>query len=427
MKPAFAMLVLALSAGTVRAQEFTFDDAEFKKKAFEFGGYAEAKLETLRLRPDTASYRLAYPEDPGKRTLERFTGTLELTGKWNAGSWVSDFRVQASHATDALSSSTDKGTLMEGGIRWSPTDQLWLDLGKRSQRWGKGYAWNPVGFIERPKDASDTQASREGYYMASSEWVKSLGGPLATVSVTAALLPSTSEINADFGQTGHVNPALKLYGLFYNTDIDLYWLGEGSRPEKLGVDFSRNLGPSFEFHGEWALTRNAPRNVVNAEGRVAKTAENVQSALLGLRYITANDITWIAEYYRNGAGYTQEQLRDYYDVANAALAPGASPQLFDRFASLTQSGYGKANPGRDYFYLRASANEPFEWLYTTTSLSTIVNLDDHSYQVTPEISYTGFKNIELRARLLLLVGDRKTEFGEKMTEHRVETYARFYF
>lgn len=427
MRPALVVLVLALSASGARAQEFTFDDTEFQKKTFEFGGYAEAKVETLRLRPDTSAYRLAYPEDPGKRSLDRFTGTLELTGKWNAGHWVTDFRVQANHAVDALQSSSDTGTLMEGGIRWSPSDSFWLDLGKRSVRWGKGYAWNPVGFIERTKDATDTQASREGYDMASSEWVKSLEGPLATVSLTAALLPSTSDINADFGETDHVNPALKLYGLFFNTDIDVYWLGKGSRPGKLGVDFSRNLGSSFEIHGEWALTKKAPRNVVDADGRVSKTIGNAQSALLGVRYITSSDITWIAEYYRNGSGYTEEQLRDYYQVADAAIAPSANPQLFSRFSALAQSGYAKANPGRDYLYLRASANEPFEWLYTTTALSSIVNLGDRSFQVTPEISYTGFKNTELRARVQLIFGDRGSEFGEKMTERRVEVYARFYF
>ncbi len=166
---------------------------------------------------------------------------------------------------------------------------------------------------------------------------------------------------------------------------------------------------------------------MDADGRVSKTIGNAQSALLGVRYITSSDITWIAEYYRNGSGYTEEQLRDYYQVADAAIAPSANPQLFSRFSALAQSGYAKANPGRDYLYLRASAIEPLEWLYTTTALSSIVNLGDRSFQVTPEISYTGFKNTELRARVQLIFGDRGSEFGEKMTERRVEVYARFYF
>jgi hypothetical protein len=61
------------------------------------------------------------------------------------------------------------------------------------------------------------------------------------------------------------------------------------------------------------------------------------------------------------------------------------------------------------------------------ALTGIVNLDDHGRQVTPEISYTGFSNIELRGKLTLLSGGRGTEFGRKMTERRAEVYARFYF
>ena len=33
--------------------------------------------------------------------------------------------------------------------------------------------------------------------------------------------------------------------------------------------------------------------------------------------------------------------------------------------SLAQSGYGRANPGRHYAYLRISAKDPFDWLYVS--------------------------------------------------------------
>jgi len=41
----------------------------------------------------------------------------------------------------------------------------------------------------------------------------------------------------------------------------------------------------------------------------------------------------------------------------------------------------------------------------------MTNLQDGSYQLTPELLYTGIKNIELRARLLLLQGGSSTDFG----------------
>ena len=92
-----------------------------------------------------------------------------------------------------------------------------------------------------------------------------------------------------------------------------------------------------------------------------------------------------------------------------------------------QSGYSKANPGENYLYLRASASEPFNWLYTTPAVTLISHLDDGSFQVTPEISYTGFSNIELRTRAMLLSREQKTEFGEKLSRQRFEIYARYIF
>jgi hypothetical protein len=57
----------------------------------------------------------------------------------------------------------------------------------------------------------------------------------------------------------------------------------------------------------------------------------------------------------------------------------------------------------------------------------MANLKDHSYQVTPELQYTGFNNLELRLRLFVLTGDAGTDFGEKLASRKVELYARYYF
>lgn len=57
----------------------------------------------------------------------------------------------------------------------------------------------------------------------------------------------------------------------------------------------------------------------------------------------------------------------------------------------------------------------------------MVNLDDRSFQVTPELQYTGFNNFELRLRLYLLHGSSSTDFGEKPNGRKLEFYVRFYF
>lgn len=55
------------------------------------------------------------------------------------------------------------------------------------------------------------------------------------------------------------------------------------------------------------------------------------------------------------------------------------------------------------------------------------NLKDQSWQLTLEVSYTGFNNVEIRARAFFLHGGLHTEFGEKPASRRFEVYARFYF
>ncbi len=417
-------LVLALPAG---AEEFTFDASEFEKKAFEFSGYLEQKEEGLKMRSDSPGYKLAYPGDTQNHLL-RNTTTLELSGKLNLDSVVIDARAQAFHADDQLVSASDRGTVMDGGVRWSAGPGLTVDVGKRVQRWGKGYAWSPVGFIERPKDASDPQSSREGFVMASAEWTKSLGGPVSAVGLSGFVVPTDgSSLNKDFGAEQDLNPAAKLYLLAWDTDIDFLWRGKGARPESFGFDFSRNFGSTLEVHGEWARFRDAPRNTVSAAGITGQTESDATSWLLGLRYLTQSEVTWIVEYYRNGNGYNASELDDYYTFLDTALATGAAPMLEEKARRLAQSGYGRPNPGKDYLYAKASVSEPFGWVYGAASITAMTNLKDHSWQLVPEVSYTGFNNVEIRARAFLLEGASHSEFGEKPASRRLEVYARLYF
>ena len=54
-------------------------------------------------------------------------------------------------------------------------------------------------------------------------------------------------------------------------------------------------------------------------------------------------------------------------------------------------------------------------------------MNDQSYSLTPEILYTGIKNLDLRLKASVLEGDRSSEYGEKPNDYKVEFRARFYF
>jgi hypothetical protein len=85
------------------------------------------------------------------------------------------------------------------------------------------------------------------------------------------------------------------------------------------------------------------------------------------------------------------------------------------------------NPMRHYLYLRASQKEPFDILYFTPAVTAIVNLDDGSFSLSPEVLYTAVTNLELRLKTTFLAGDRLSEFGEKQNDWRLELRMRYHF
>ncbi|MGF1548208.1 MAG: hypothetical protein ACFCUG_12865 [Thiotrichales bacterium] len=426
-----AIVWLVLSIGvTVRADEvFSFDPTEFEKKPFEFGGYLELKPERLWLNQDGAFYTLNFFDRRDRVTLDRGTGTLKLDGKYTRGITSFNLRANLDRREDALNRTQSvRFDAAYGSLK--PAPRLTVDAGKIALKWGKGYAWNPVGFVERPKDPNDVELAREGFTLLTADLIRHFDGELKTVAFTPLVLPVSDDINTDFGRPDHTNFAAKLYLLYRDTDIDLTWLAGGSRTPRFGVDFSRNLTPALEIHGEWARIRDFETRLIDAEGTVTSRRDDVTSALLGLRYLTARDTTYILEYYRNGGGYTEADARAFYALVDNGVRQfetTGTGSLLEKATLAGQRGYGRPNAMRNYLYLRVSQKEPFDIVYFTPAVATIVNLDDGSFSLTPELLYTGITNLNLRLRATWLNGGVDTEFGEKQNDARLELVARYYF
>jgi len=423
------LLLFSVAAHASAAEEYSFDASEFEKKPFELGGYLQFKQENFALNRDGAFYKLGNVKQPQRDSLDRSTGTMELIGKVRQGIGTFDFRTHSDLQRDQLAHD-HTNVLYEGVYSVRPDPGLTMEAGKKTLRWGKGYAWNPIGFVERPKDPNDPELSREGLVMASSDVIFNRDGPLQTVAFTPVLLPVGKNVNSDFGATGHLNPAAKLYLLYRDTDIDFAWQGKGSRPGRFGVDASRNLATNFEIHGEWARVSQSAKPVTDSTGRVTTGVENATSYLAGLRYLTEKDTTYIAEYYRNGAGYSDQEARQFYQLVDTAftqLEQSGKSALLPKALSLSQGAYGRPNAGKDYLYFRAQQKDALGIVYFQPSITAMMNLQDRSYQITPELLYTGVKNFDLRLRFLMLHGASLTDFGEKQNSRKLEIYARYYF
>lgn len=416
------LAALMSAAPAWAAESFSFDIGQYEKKPYEFGGYLQGSAEHFDLDPDAALAALNFPGGVPV-DYQRYRGVLELGGKYR---WdkVSLNALWHGETLDDYYGNQHDTRFYELYVDAKPNERWTLVAGKHALRWGKGYAYNTVGFVERPKDATDPELSREGFVLAAAEYVKSFSGPLQTVSFTPVILPVSDDINEDFGGEKDVNLAARLYLLYRDTDIDLMVRSGNSRPDAIGLDFARNLSTNFEIHGELAWFNDRTHRILDASNALVTRETEAVDWLLGLRYLTESETTWIMEYFHNGAGYTSAEMQDFYDLAQATIT---DPTLLSTAQTVRQVGYGSAQAMRDYLYIKASQKEPFDALYWNAGITAIINLHDGSYTFIPEVIYTGITDLELRGRLALLRGEEGADFGERPNNWRVELRLRYFY
>jgi len=245
------------------------------------------------------------------------------------------------------------------------------------------------------------------------------------------VVPVYEKVNEKFGTLNNLNFGGKLYLLYYDTDIDLIALGGGSRPFRYGADFSRNMSPSFEIHGEYAAVGNYDQQYVDGEGRLGQRNSNACSYLMGIRYETRVETTFILEYYRNGLGFSPGEIGSYFSMVDGAYATFLSSGNVSPLASASMlqqtAGYGGVNPERQYFYFRATQKDALKVVYFNPSITWIRNLEDGSYAISPELLYSPVTNLELRLKFIINSGGRGTEFGEKAADFKTELRMRYFF
>ncbi|MBN2246184.1 MAG: hypothetical protein JW755_10100, partial [Candidatus Aminicenantes bacterium] len=319
-------------------------------------------------------------------------------------------------------------SLFQGYISFKQSESMTFYVGKRTLRWGKGYAWSPVALVERQKNPNEPDLAREGYWMITADYTKSFSGSLKTVSLTPVIIPVSQSINQALSKKTGMNFAGKIYFLFLDTDIDLVFLTGRSQPLRLGLDFSRNLRSNWEIHGEISCFQDLERKIVLNNRNVQTEISNALRYLLGMRYLTEAETTYILEYYHNGAGSDKDEFSDFYSFVDIGydryILSGDAGQLE---AAAALGSYQGFTPMTNYLFLRIMQKDAFGMLYLTPAVTTIVNLLDGSASIAPELTYKGFTNLELRLKAAALLGGSGKEFGEKPNKFRLELRARYFF
>ncbi|MBN1300694.1 MAG: hypothetical protein JW995_05720 [Melioribacteraceae bacterium] len=398
------------------------DDFRFNEEAaLEWSGNLDVKYLLLNMNRESAMYKLQF----GNSVVSSFSQyRLEpyLNAEYRTGDIGFYLKTHGSYYNDEEAGFD----LFEAYANYNLSFNAFVQAGKRVYNWGKGYAFNPVGFVNPLKDPENPELAKAGLLSANIEYIKSFSSDaLQSLALQLIIIPPEELINSRYGEARNTDFAFRSYFLLWDTDIDLMMYYSRVNPQRFGIDFSRNITENFEIHGE--LSYNKSVTQYSIENSILKSAViNNYSCLFGVRYLGKTNTTVIAEYYYNGAGLTGRESDAYNLFLADGFASGSSETIKQTLA-VNQLYFRNSTLMREYLYVKIIQPEPFDWLYFTPSVFTIYNLNDNSFQVSVSLSYKPVTNIEFLLWPSFLFGDNDSEFGSRQVKQKTEFWARVYF
>jgi hypothetical protein len=420
------ILLIALfvfASTTVFSQDYDFDIPEEEEAKIEFNGNLDAKWGLLQTQKSSPFFGLQFYDVAEKENyLSQYRLDFYLNGMYRhkqIGFFMKTFYQYAKE--EPLSPSFFE---LYGSLNLSPR---WsMSIGKRRFNWGKGYAFNPVGYVNAEKDPENPDLALAGKPSVYVSYNRSFNSKLIqNFSLGAVLLPPEAEINEKFASADKIGAAFKLYFLVKNIDIDLMAAFKKDEPKRIGLDFSTNLRENLEIHAEFSYAQDELKYFVKNES-IYQQKKDGGSYLLGLRYLNRFNTTLIAEYYRNNSGLSKDEYTSYVNYLDNNLESNI-PELINSAKLNMSTIFASKTLMQDYLYLKLSQPEPFSWLYSSISVFTIYNLTDNSFLISPQLSFKPYTNFEVLLWPFLFFGGNDTEYGSKQFKKKVEVWMRFYF
>lgn len=407
--------------------DFTIEDIE--KKPYSINADLELK-ETIKIfNEDALLFKQKYLNKKNEDTFWQTDLDLTIEGEYKKDIIKLYGRFNGMFYYNDIEDLEFEKELQEAYLSLQFSHSFSIDAGKKVYKWGKGYAFSPPAFFSRPKDIDDPDATLEGYYSISLDFIKSYEGFLQTLAITPVLMPVNKDLNYDIGQKNELIWGGKLYLFAFDTDFDFMFLISDNLDDHYGIDFSKNLTTAFEIHGDAAIDRNYNKYIIDEHGNTSVTQYTAFNFLLGVRYLSTQDTTYILEYFHNDQGYSSQEYENYLTFIETG---------FDNYLNTSNTNsilksrkyaafYNQQAAMRDYLYLKISQKEPFDILYFIPGIIFIHNLNDQSTTITPYFTYSPLTNLTLEVKIGFLVGGYKTEYGEKINKAKFELSIQYYF
>jgi hypothetical protein len=308
------------------------------------------------------------------------------------------------------------------------TPHLNLTVGKKRVVWGPGLAQNPTDLLDPPKDPTDPTAQRAGSWLVRAElphdrYTLSFVGAAQVLRQYAGLpanllvYPGFPSAEAARGWTAddrdgraHFALAARAYALIADTDLNVIYAFTNLYNEsiadrhRVGLTASHVFG-GWEVHGEALLQTGTSRAPLDPGCEGAGLADCLSSgalarplttglrprALLGARYLFADNAMLSLEYSYHGPGLAAADFERYVRVLAAA---GRDPTLAAALAGTSAPLADPGSPQRYSFdplrrhYLLVSYSKPQIRNDFTVGAVLLLGLEDLSGQLNPSVTWS---------------------------------------
>lgn len=406
----------------VLSQEFEFEIPQEEASVIAFSGNLDVKWGFLDIRKNSLLYKLNFFNQKYASSFSQYRMDFYFNGDYQ--------HKQVGFTMRSFYQYSKEGPIdptffeLHGDVNLSP--KLSAGIGKRRFFWGKGYAFNPVGYVNTEKDPENPDLALTGIISGYFNYNKSYDSHwLQNFSLTGVIIPKEGEINNKFAQADETGFAVKLYFLLRDIDLDFMMFQQKNEPQQYGFDFSTNLKTNLEIHGEVSYNKNDSKTYVAQDAMQQKKMDGV-TYLFGIRFLNSMNTTFIAEYYHQNHGLTDSEFNNLLKFIRSKTASD-NREIVEQTRINFSRSFQTRTLMRDYLYVKLSQPEPFGWLYSAVNAFTIYNLNDDSFTLSAQLVYKPFTNFEFLVWPTFFVGDDNSEYGSKPFERKIEMWLRFYF
>jgi len=255
-----------------------------------------------------------------------------------------------------------------------------LIFGKQQIAWGTGYVFNPTD-IWNIKDPTDPNGSKIGVLAANLDF---FFGDNSSLNIITAPGSNFDHMKYGFRIKSTAGRYEYSFSAIRDNSDDAALLNIPERLQ-LGADFSGEVFNDVGFFGEAAVSN--PRY---AGMEMSETDSAYVQFCTGFDYTFKNGLYLLGEYYYNGSG---EKDRSDYDLG-----------AFTRLTGGVMSGLSRN-------YVSVVISYPLQDNYTLRLIG-LLNADDISCAIVPELEYSFHQNISVRLNSNMYIGSSsRTEFG----------------